>query len=80
MRILDELTNKSVNNLTLLLEKSEAIQLIGYLEALVSEGAQNEHYHLNDAGYSKEITITLYDVSNLGNFSDRYKSLITNDV
>jgi len=31
MRILDEKTNKSISNLTVLLEKTEAIQLIGYL-------------------------------------------------
>ena len=80
MRILDEIANKSISNLTLLLEKAEAIQLIGYLEELVSvEGIQSDHYHLNNTDYSNEITIALYDDSNLDNFSDRYKLLITKD-
>jgi len=80
MRIFDEMANKSVSNLTLLLEKAEAIQLIGYLEELVSvEGIQSDHYHLNNADYSKEITIALYENGNLDNFSERYRLLISKD-
>ena len=79
MRILDEITNKSVKNLTILLEKNEAIQLIGYLEELVFRGVPNEHHHQNNADYSKEITIALYDDSNLNCFSERYRLLITED-
>jgi len=36
MKILDENTNKSLNNVTILLRKAELIQLIGYLEKLSS--------------------------------------------
>ena len=79
MRILDQNTNKSIKNITVLLEKAEAIQLMGYLEELVVDEKQNAHYHLNNADYSKEITIALYDNDNLSNFSDRYKLLIAND-
>lgn len=79
MRILDETTNKSVETLTLLLEKAEAIQLIGYLEQLIDIAPGTHHYHLNNDDYSKEITISLYDNSNLNCFSDRYKLLITKD-
>ena len=79
MRILDEMTNKSTNNLTVLLEKNEAIQLIGYLEELVTNDSIAEHYHLNNADYSKEITIALYDVNRLDGFSERYKTLIIDD-
>jgi len=64
---------------TLLLKKGEAIELLGCLEALISKGAGDEHHHLNNADYSKEITIALYDDSNLDCFSDRYKLLITKD-
>ena len=80
MRMLDERANTSISNLTLLLEKPEAIQLIGYLEELVSaEGVLSDHYHLNDADYSKEITLALYTEDKIDNFSDRYKLLITKD-
>jgi hypothetical protein len=77
--MLDETSNQSIGNLTLLLEKAEAIQLIGYLEDLVSEESPNEHFHLNDAEYTKEITIALYEDKRLDGFSDRYKLLITED-
>lgn len=79
MRILDETSNKSVSNLTLLLKKTEAIQLIGYLEALTSKDVLDEHFHLNNDDYSKEITVALYDDSNLNFFSDRYKLLVEKD-
>ena len=79
MRILDEKTNNSISNLTILLEKDEAVQLIGYLEDLILEKTPNEHCHLNNADYSKEITIALYEKYNVEGFSDRYKSLIMND-
>ena len=79
MRILDEITNRSISNVTLLLEKVEAIQLIGYLEELVSSEVQNEHYHLNNADFSKEITLALYNDTNFDCFSERYILLITKD-
>jgi len=79
MRILDEKNNKSVSNLTVLLEKSEAIQLIGYLEELILVRAKSEHYHLNNADYTKEITVALYSDDNVEEFSDRYKLLIATD-
>jgi hypothetical protein len=79
MRILDVMSNKSIKEVTLLLEKDEAFQLIGYLKALVLEGAENDHYHLNSSDYSKEITIALYDEADINGFSDRYKLLITKD-
>ena len=79
MKIFDEKNNKTLKSLTLLLSKSEAIQFIGYLEELVSEGAEKEHFHLNNEDYSKEITLALYDVNDINHFSDRYKKLILED-
>jgi hypothetical protein len=46
------------------------------LEELVAGEVQNEHYHLNNDDYSKEITVALYENDNLSGFSDRYKLLI----
>ena len=79
MRMLDEATNKSISNLTLLLEKEEAVQLLGYLEELLSEEGKHAHYHLNTVDYSKELTIALYDKGELDSFSDRYQMLIMHD-
>ena len=82
MKIFDEIQNKSLNDVTILLNKGEAIQLIGYLEQLVANTKPNEHvhYHLNNEDFSKEITVALYDKSSsLENFSETYKKLILSD-
>ena len=80
MIIVDELTNKSLNNITVLLENSEATQLIGYLEELLLCVSQEEHYHLNNDSFSKEITVALYSKKgNLDNLADKYKKLILED-
>ncbi|MCL2425180.1 MAG: hypothetical protein FWD05_02470 [Oscillospiraceae bacterium] len=79
MKMLDMKTNNSVNDLTLLLKKEEAVQLLGYLEELLSEEGEGDHHHLNNYDYSKELTIALYDESNADNFSERYKLLISED-
>jgi len=78
MRILDVTSDKSIDNVALLLTKTEATQLMSYLESLTKEDL-DWHYHLNNEDYSKEITIALYDESNLTIFSDRCKSLIIDD-
>ena len=77
MIILDENTNISLINITILLTKNEATQMIGYLEELLSNTEQNVHYHLNNDNFSKEITIALYDKqNNSNNFAEKYKKLI----
>ena len=80
MIILDEATNKNLTNITILLTRNEASQMIGCLEDLLSEAGQNTHYHLNNDSYSKEITIASYDkIGCLDNFSEKYKKLISAD-
>jgi len=79
MVIVDENTNKSLDNVTILLSATEASQMIGYLEALLSNSTstQNVHYHLNNDDYSKEITLTLYDKKeSLEHFAEKYRTLI----
>ena len=80
MIVFDETTDKNLVNTTILLTKNEAIQLMGYLEDLLSNTEQNEHYHLNNDNFSKEITIALYDKKgNLDSFATKYKTLILTD-
>lgn len=79
MRMMNERTNESIDNLTLLLKKEEAIQLIGYLESLVSNDIMADHCHLNDSDYKKEITIALYDDYSTKIFTERIKELIVHD-
>ena len=81
MIIFDETSNKSLDNITLLLTKNEATQMIGYLEDLLLNTEKNEHYHLNNDSYSKEITIAFYNkVGCLDNFSSKYKNLILSEL
>ena len=80
MIIWDENTNKSLTDITMLLSKSEAIQLISYLDELLKSTNLNTHYHLNNDNYSKEITLALYDKNEcLSGFEEKYKRLILSD-
>ena len=77
MIIIDENSNQSLDNISLLFTRSEALQMLGYLEELLQRTEQNEHYHLNSDDYSKEITVLLYD-RNVSKdcLADKYKKLI----
>ena len=80
MKIFDEVANKSLSNITILLKRNEIIQLIGYLEELSSNATENQHYHLNDDTYFKEITIAVYDKNGkLDHFAEKYRKLILSD-
>ena len=75
MIIYDEDHKVNVNNITILLDCEEANQLLAYLEDMLQNNAKNNHYHLNNEDYSKEITIALYDINgSLEHFSDKYKA------
>ena len=60
-------TYKFLDNINLYLKKNEVIELIGALENLLSEPNSidcgefvinpGDHYHVNDADYSHEITV-----------------------
>jgi len=83
MKIFDEIQNKSLSTITILLTKKEAAQLHSYLEQLIRETEPNEHvhFHLENEDFSKEITIALYDKNgNLESFSERYRKLILTDI
>ena len=80
MKIFDEITNLSLSNVTILLKESEAIQLVGYLEELLSNDSADAHYHLDNDDYSKEITIALYNPDgNIEHFAEKYKKAILSD-
>ena len=77
MILYDETASKEIDNITVLLEKSEVIQLISYLNDLLHCSTMDEHYHLNNDDYSKEVTIALYEKNgNLDHFAEKYRKLI----
>ena len=67
MRILDDESDKKLDNVTLFLTKEEVVQLQSYLNQLL-ENPKFQHFHLSSVDYQKEITICLYDEKNLENF------------
>jgi hypothetical protein len=79
MRILNEDTDKSVENLLILLTPEEAMQLQGYLEQLLSGDIGQDHVHLNDSDFKREITIAIYNSDSYHFFADRVKQLILED-
>jgi hypothetical protein len=64
MRILDEVTNKSLKNITLYLTFSEATELLDSLAQIIKKPINN-HDHISSEDYQKEITICIYDKKNL---------------
>ena len=82
MVLFDGTTKNELYEVTLLLEKSEAVQLLDYLNDLLLNNTTHEHYHLSNDDYSKEITIALYDKSGeLNHFAEKIKKqLYLNDV
>ena len=79
MRILDEDADRAINWITLYLTPSEAGELRDSLEVLLTRPADN-HAHVPNQDYSKEITVCIYDPADLGTFSQRARRLIVEDM
>lgn len=78
MRILDQSDDKSLSRVTLYLLTSEAEELRDSLNSLLERSSHHEH--TPSADYTKEVTVTLYDVNNLESFDDRSRRLIVGDA
>lgn len=80
MRILDNDTDKKIDNITLCLTRAEASELKDTLEDLLKSSKGN-HGHVTDYESNKEITLCIYDQKNLDeSFPERIKKLITEDI
>ncbi len=77
MRLLNNGTDASLKNITIYLTKSEARQMIGYLEQIIDE--PNQHFHLDDEMFEHEVTLVVYQENNLASFDARSKRLIDKD-
>lgn len=78
MRILDESSDKSLEKVILYLTLEEALELKDSLDELLKKPLNN-HTHVSDENFQKEITVCIYDTNNLSGFSERSKNLIKND-
>ena len=77
MRILDE-SSKSLENIILYLTYSEASELKDGLDDLLKKPLNN-HIHVSNENFQKEITVCIYDKDNLKGFNERSIDLIIND-
>ncbi|MCL1999439.1 MAG: hypothetical protein FWG65_11810 [Turicibacter sp.] len=80
MIIFDEVADRQLNEITLLLRETEISQMIGYLEDLLEGKSSDVHFHLNNANYSKEITLSLYDDGGSNSFAPKYQQAIKAEV
>lgn len=80
MFILDEDSDKSVNCITVLLNKNEVQQLLGYAKRLLENPSASEHYHLSNEDYQKEITLCMYDREEIDRLHPRMKKLVVEGV
>ncbi len=78
MRILDEVSDKSVERIIMYLTIAEASELRDGLDDILKKPLNN-HIHVSDENYQKEITVCVYDTDNLNGFNKRSIDLITND-
>jgi hypothetical protein len=78
VRILDEDSDRSCENITLFLTKQEAVNLSGAVAALL-EGPLDRHEHVDSDDFKKELTVCIYDASDLSGLNDRSRRLIELD-
>lgn len=79
MYILDEESDKKLTNVTIIFNKSELKELMGYAKQLLEETPSSDHYHLSSEDFQKEITLCIYDSENLKMFTPRIRKLIEFD-
>ncbi|TKG92988.1 hypothetical protein EYV94_18630 [Puteibacter caeruleilacunae] len=79
MRLFDQEKETLINDLLILLTIDEALELKCELERLIQQQKTDDHGHINNEDYTKEITVSVYDPNNIDNFSRRIKNLIIDD-
>ena len=80
MRILNEDKDETIKNVLLCLTLEEARELRDDLSALIRNKNKSNHAHVNDTGYTHEITIALYDEDDLQGFAPRVIKAIREDI
>jgi hypothetical protein len=62
-----------------LLTIDEAKMLRNELERLLMKKNKNDHSHINDEDFKKELTFSLYEQDKIDGFNDRIQKLIIDD-
>ncbi len=76
MRIYDEENSRTLRSILIMLTPSEVHELSGKLRSL---SEKNDHIHVDDAEYKREITIGLYTPSNMYSFAPEVIKLLQED-
>lgn len=76
MRIYDEENDRTLTSILIMLTPSEVRELLGKLKSL---DVTNDHIHVDDEQYKREITVGLYTLQNIQNFSTKVIKLIQGD-
>jgi len=79
MRILDQDNDKATKNVLILLTPEEAAELRDDLERMLQGNIFQEHTHINDKEFEHEMTVAIYDASELEFFDERTKKLVLED-
>ena len=79
MRILDEISDKPLENIIIYLTYKEAQELKDSIEELLKE-PYNNHTHITDFDSNREITLCVYDVNKLIGFDEISIRIIKNDT
>lgn len=78
MHILDRDSDKALGSVILYLTNAEALELRYGLNDLL-EKPLNNHTHVSDENYQRELTACIYDLKNLEGFNKRSVTLILHD-
>lgn len=79
VRILDEDNDRSCGSITLYLTRQEGINLPAAVTALLA-GPLDRHEHVDSDDFKRELTISLYDASDLSGLNERSRRLIELDT
>lgn len=75
MRILDTVSDNPLENVVLYLTFPEALELRDSLDELLKKPLNN-HAHVADENFQKEITVCIYDENKLNGLNERSINLI----
>lgn len=75
MRIYSPDQDRSLDEIVLYLTKKEAEEMKNSLESIIDRPSNN-HAHIDDYDFQKELTICIYDIDNLKDFNTRSKEII----
>lgn len=80
MRILDTDTDKTLNNILLMLTPAEAKELRDSLDdILATPKNKHRHEHIDNIEYTKELTVEIYYSDDVSGYAQRIQQLIRED-